>query len=292
MKKIIFAPLLIISLSACNPGTPKKKHSSSSEPIISSHSDIPTSIYSSEQTTTILSSDITTQVTSKTVLTSQIRTSSTTTKTTTITTTTSSSDDPYFDDKEKLSCGYYTTDVPTSTPFNLVTSYDAKDWVNYDTTNSLPTNFIYIYKNAYSGGPKYHTTTPDFYHDDYGGIKVSNQGIGFQTPRFYHSGEKIELRIKIGGVNNATDKPAKDKPTGYVYCYDVSGKHLSNLDYSIPTGTITKSSEGGEIKIYLIGSHIEDVSYVEFRLNEKPFKGDQCYNFGITGVGLKSWTKA
>lgn len=291
MKKLIIVPFVILTLSACSPSSPKKRKSSSE-------------LLTSQRTTTsIISSGEISKISENTSVT-EISTSSTSKNTSlsssVINTSTvkpssnssSSSDDPYFDNKEKLSCGYYTTDVPTSTPFNLVTSYDTNDWVSFNTKESLPNNFIYIYKNAYSGGPKYHTTSPNFYSDDYGGIKVTNNGIGFQTPRFQHTGEKIEIRIGIGSVNNATDKPAKDKPTAYLYCYDLNGKHLSNLDYTISTGTITKSSEGGEIKFYITGDYTSDVSYIEFRLNEKPYKGDQCYNFGIINVQLKSWPQA
>jgi len=297
MKKSILIPFVLLALSSCSSPGQKKKSSSSLTNTSSTNtssqiltSNISVSSIPATSTTTSLTSAASS---SKAGSSSMSKTSATSKPTSIVTSSTSSpSPDPYYDDKELLSCGFYTTDVPTSVPFNLVTSYDTSDWVNYEIVDEMPTDFVYIYKNAYSDGPSGHKASPNFYDNELKGLKISNNGIGLQTPRFYHSGEKIEFRLTIASVNNASNTPVQGKDTAYVYCYDTNGKHLANLDYPIKEGTITKSSENTEIKIYLTGEHIEEVSYIEFRLNEKPYKGGQSYNFGIKGVGLKSWTKA
>ncbi len=41
-----------------------------------------------------------------------------------------------------------------------------------------------------------------------------------------------------------------------------------------------------EIKFYI--SNLE-MAYFEIRLNAFPYKGSQCYNFGVSQISIKGW---
>ena len=69
----------------------------------------------------------------------------------------------------------------------------------------------------------------------------------------------------------------------------IAKKNGDKLGYSkISEGSITASSTGNYIKVYLTESYTKDVCYFDIRLNEKPYKGSQSYNFGIDYINYKS----
>ena len=85
------------------------------------------------------------------------------------------------------------------------------------------------------------------------------------------------------------DSVLKGYPLGLIYF----NKNGDKLGYSkISEGSITVSSAGNYIKVYLTESYTKDVCYFDIRLNEKPYKGSQCYNFGIDYISYKSWLYA
>lgn len=236
-------------------------------------------------------SSITSTSTSSSSSSSSISTSSTTSSTSS--SSSSTSEDDWFKGRNKLSCGYYEMDLPknSNNPVQLLTDTDSSHWYNNNTKEEIPNGFRYIYKNSCDDGPKYHKCSANFYSSSgAGGIKFSNVGIGIQSSMFSHTGEKLEIRLGISQVNNASDTPEEKKDTGYIYFFDKSGKLLG--DKVIERGSITSQSAGNYLKIYNTEDYIKDVAYFDFRLNAKPFKSSQCYNFGIEYINIKSWLYA
>ena len=205
------------------------------------------------------------------------------------------SEEDWTNSRELLECGYYEMDLPKNynNPLSIKADTSSTTWNNYSLKETLPSDFRYIYKNACDDGPKYHKTNPSFYsvnNNAPGGLKVTEKGVGVQSNMFNHDGEKLEIRIGISQVNNATDKPVENKDTMHIYYFNKNG---DKLGYStISEGSITVSSAGNYIKVYLTESYTKDVCYFDIRLNEKPYKGSQCYNFGIDYINYKSWLYA
>lgn len=200
---------------------------------------------------------------------------------------------PWEEGRILLDCGYYTMDLPKNyqNPFELKTtlSADTSSWSNNDMKEYLPTSFRYIYKNAYDDGPTYHKASPSFYssnQDKPGGLKIANVGVGFQTSMFYHTGEKLEIRIGISQVNNASGSPEKGKDPFHIYFYNNKGNYIDK--YIIEEGSITTNTT--EIKFYYTNK-ASDVAYFELRCNASPYKGSQCYNIGINYCNFKSWER-
>lgn len=196
--------------------------------------------------------------------------------------------------KALLECGYYQMDLPKNhnNPYQLKTtlSQDNNSWSNNDLKEALPDGFRYIYKNACDDGPKYHKAQASFYSSNNkapGGLKISDVGVGFQSLMFNHTGAKLEIRIGISQVNKASDKPDEGKDTFHVYFFNKEGKQLSK--YVVPEKSIKESST--EIKFYWT-ENASEITYFEFRCNAKPYKGQQCYNIGISYCNIKSWEKA
>jgi len=270
MKKIIIL-LLILLITGCS-----RRQSSSTTSI----------------TSTTISNSSTQSITSATSS-SKTSTQSSSSKTS----TTSYEDDEYMKGRPLLPNGYAQIDAPTNSPVTLVTSTSSEDWYNVDWTTNRPDDWRYIYKNAVDNGPTGHKCSPGFYSynesdpDKYpGGLKFTNPFIGFQSMKFTHTGEKLEIRIYITQVNNATDKVDEKNPTGYLYFFKSSGELMSNLTYTIEQGSITTKTE--YLKCYITGNNIKDVTHFQFWTQAKPFKGEQCYNFGVGQVGIHSWTYA
>lgn len=191
-----------------------------------------------------------------------------------------------------LECGYYQADLPYNykNPMKLKTtlSADTSSWSNNDMYEYMPTNFRYVYRNSYQDGPSGHRSSPTFYsNSNPGGLKIANTGVGFQSTMFEHTGEKLEIRIGISQVNNASGNPQKNKDTVHIYFFNKQGQ-LITISY-IEENTITASTN--ELKIYLT-DHAKEVNYFEFRVNAMPYKGSQCYNFGVGYCNFKSWERA
>lgn len=198
--------------------------------------------------------------------------------------TSTSSDSDFDDDSEnedvipstnqQLPIGNKTV----SGPDNLYNPIDISEWANFDLFDSLPEYFSYIQGNnkVYNGG--------DFYASSSGGgFKFSKLYYGFQTPVFT-TWKKLEIRIHISQVNNNSQKKDEDEPIFHIYGYNSKGEYIA-VEY-LDQGSITKSSENQEIKLYIRN---ENICYLEFRLNAYPYKGNQCYNFGVDELSLKGW---
>ena len=163
-------------------------------------------------------------------------------------------------------------------PKNSKNPVDITNWVNFDLYDSLPTYFSYI-----QGNNKVNSRG-DFYASSAGGgFKFSKLYYGLQTPVF-NSWKKLEVRFHISSVNNNSKEKDANAPIFHIYGYNLSGKYIQ-LDY-LEQGSITVQSVGNEVKVYIINP---DIAYLEFRLNAYPYKGSQCYNFGIDQISIKGW---
>lgn len=277
MKSSLILLSTILLLAGC-----RGKGDKTSSSITSDTSTNPTS----ESTTTSQSSQATTQSSQSSKTSSAASSSSK---------TTTSTGDDYMDGRPLLPNGYAQIDAPTNTPVSLVTSTSSSDWYEVDWTEDQPSNWRYIYKNAVDNGPTGHKTSPNFYAykpsnpEDYpGGLKVTNEFVGFQSMKFTHTGEKLEIRIYITQVNNATDKVDEKNPTAFLYFFRNNGDLIPSLTYTVEKGSIEKNTE--YVKCYITGSEIKNVTHFQFWSNAKPYKGSQAYNYGIGKVGIHSWT--
>lgn len=272
MKKLLlltFIPLLLISCGD-NPSISNSESDSLSSSLNSSTDDSSSSSTSGTTSTN----------------------SSSTSSSSSSSSSSTSNEDSWFNNRTKLECGYYQMDLPKNSdnPINLKTtlSADNSTWLNNDWKDSIPEYNRYIYKNACDDGPTNHKTSPDFYSDDLGGLKLSRPGEGLQSPSFTHSGAKLEIRIGISSVNNNNKKPEEGKDPLHVYFFDKDGNYLNK--YAFKEGSITAQSKDKELKFYYTENAI-NVSYFEIRMNTYPYKGSQCYNFGIKYVNIKSWER-
>lgn len=162
-------------------------------------------------------------------------------------------------------------------PSNLKNPIDISDWVEFDLYDSLPEYWSYIMGNNKVKNASYYAPSAG------GGVKFSHKYYGLQTP-VITSWVKLEIRFHISSVNNNSQKKEDDEPIFHIYGYDKTGKYIQ-LDY-LEQGKITKQSEGSEVKVYVRN---ENISYLEFRLNAFPYKGTQCYNFGVDAISIKGW---
>ena len=279
MKKILPVLVALLVISGCTSTNKKSKRSSSYDEVTSEN------VSSIQPETSIIdqsSNNPTSVVTSisnvsPTTGTSYFPTTASKTSSSSIATSTSTSQ------SGTLPNNYIIFDLPTNTPIEITTSTSPDDWWNNDLRYDFPTDdWAHIYGN--------NLTTPKFYDNEAGGLKMDQKYKGFRTPRFHHTGAKLEIRLGISQVNNAGGTPDKSVPTAYLFFYDASGNYISNLTKTVEQETIT--SKTTEVQIYVTGSNIENVSYFEFRLNALTFKGSQNYNFGIGSVGVHSWTYA
>lgn len=210
--------------------------------------------------------------------------------------------DDYMEGRNILPIGNVQIDAPRNinNPINLKTSTSSADWATYEMNDDFPSDdWTFIYGNSNSKGPSGHKSNPSFYSynpdkpNDYpGGLKFDQKYKGFQTPAFHHIGEKLEVRLTISQVNNSSAKAETGKDTGYIYCYDQHGFFIPQLTVVIEEGSITTQKAGQEMKYYITGDFVQNVSYFEFRLNAQAYKGSQSYNFGISKFAVKSWTYA
>ena len=226
-------------------------------------------------------------------------TNTTTSQTTSLKSTTSNnhstvSSQPWEEGRTLLECGFYQMDLPKNhkNPYNLKTtlSQDDSSWSNNDLKEYLPSSFRYIYKNACDDGPSYHKASAKFYSSNNnapGGLKIDNIGVGFQSQMFVHTGEKLEIRIGISQVNNSSDKPEKGKDPIHIYFFNKEGKYLDK--HVIEHGSIEAKTK--ELHFYYT-KNAKEVAYFEFRVNAMPYKGEQCYNIGISYCNFKSWERA
>ena len=207
-------------------------------------------------------------------------------------------DDPpaeWQDDKYYLSdIGYYNMGIPSNknNPVEIRTtlSADSSSWFNTKFEGDVANGYRYIYRNSCSDGPSGHYTSVDTYsisHDG-GGLQIANPGSGFGSPYFNHSGAKLELRIGLSSVNNATSgtkDPNKD--TYHIYFFGENNEYLGKS--IVARGTITDSTK--ELQIYYKESNAINVKYFEFRCIAKPYDSKKLYNVGIGSCNIKSWER-
>lgn len=155
---------------------------------------------------------------------------------------------------------------------------DITNWVNYEVNSEMPDGFRHIYGNNWANA--------SFYQENGNGyaIKFDQLYKGIQSPKLTPF-KKIEVRLYINPVNNNSQnaKSQKDEVL-HIYGYD-SKENLITTDY-IEQGTITKQKEKTELKFYLRNI---DIAYFEIRMSAFPYKGSQCYNFGISKISIKGW---
>lgn len=174
---------------------------------------------------------------------------------------------------ESLPIGNKSVSGPSNT-----TPVDISEWTNFDFTSSIPGYWSYI-----QGNNKVKNCS-DFYAESAGGgFKFAKLYYGLQSP-LINSWPKIEVRLHISKVANNSQKKDVDEPILHIYGYNSDGYHIYT-DY-IEQGSITAQKEGTELKFYIKN---ENVSYFELRLNAHPYKGSQCYNFGVDEISLKGW---
>ena len=175
-------------------------------------------------------------------------------------------------------------------PINIKTtlSADSSSWFNSSFVSDVSNGYRYIYKNSCSDGPTGHKCSVPTYAESHGGgLKITDPGTGFGSPMFIHEGNKLEIRIGISSVNNASDKPVKGKDTFHIYFFDKNNNYLGKVIRE--EGTITTSTT--EMKFYYTEANAKDVAFFEFRCNAKAYKNSQSYNVGISYCNIKSWER-
>lgn len=164
-----------------------------------------------------------------------------------------------------------------SGPSNAI-PVDITKWVDYDFSSSLPDYWSFIMGNNKK------STSSDFYAESSGGgFKFAKTYYGLQSP-LLESWLKTEVRLKVSQVQNNSQSQSQyeGKPIFHIYSYDNTGHYIGMQTYDQRDSfkNIT------EIKFYIANPKM---AYFEIRLNAYPYKGSQCYNFGVSQVSLKGW---
>lgn len=268
-KKLLFLCLLSLLLSSCSQNVPSSEHPSNegvSSEQIESESSLESETSSNEESSVESSSE---EITSEDSSSEEVSSES------------SSLEESSSEPTEEIPASGQTLPIgdgnkTVTGPANLKNPIDVSDWVEFDLFDSLPTYFSYI-----QGNNKVNSRG-DFYAPSAGGgFKFSHLYYGLQTP-VITSWKKLEIRLNISTVNNNSKKKDVDEPIFHVYGYDKTGRYIS-LDY-IEQGKIT--AQTSEVKMYIRN---ENICYLEFRLNAFPYKGNQCYNFGVGSISIKGW---
>lgn len=181
--------------------------------------------------------------------------------------------DPIPASGESLPIGNKTVSGPNNT-----TPVDITDWVNYDFSSSLPQYWSHILGNNKK------TTSFDFYAaSSGGGFKFSQVYYGLQSP-LLNSWLKTEVRLTVSQVNGNSQSQSQyeGKPIFHIYSYDNTGHYLGMQTYNQQS----KFADVKEIKFYIANP---EMAYFEIRLNAFPYKGSQCYNFGVSQISIKGW---
>jgi len=198
------------------------------------------------------------------------------------------------DDKYYLSdCKCYNMGIPSNkdNPVNIKTtlSADSSSWFNTEFKGNVDNGYRYIYKNSCSDGPAYHKCGVDTYSEshDGGGLKINSTGVGFGSPYFTHTGAKLEFRIGLSSVNNASEKKQEGKDTFHIYYFGENNNYLGKT--VIEEGSIDSKTK--EIKFYYTEANASQIRFFEFRCIALPYKTNQTYNVGIGYCNVKSWER-
>lgn len=289
MKKRILFLFPILLLSSCQDPDAMISSSITSAPTSSIKSDEPlsssstvlpssSSASSSSLTTVVPSTSTTTPTTTPLPSTSTIipSTSSFVPSTTTIASSSTGEDEIIYnpDGSQRLP-------VPTSE----VKETWGKEETKYSFLESFPEGFHYIYGHRI-------LNQANFYQDTTKGWKISvpnsSARLGFQTPLFV-SDLKIEIRLYLSGVYNSNNKVDEDEPWLRVYGFNKKGELTQIKEVECPKNFYNYKNSKTPINFYMSG---EDVDYLEVRFTAAPYKGTQCYNFGIKEIGFKTFPYA
>ncbi len=194
------------------------------------------------------------------------------------------------DERILLDCGYYQAPLPKNeTAYQLKTtlSADNTSWSNNSLKVDLPDDFRFIYGNSYDDGEPGHVAQPKFYSNDAGGLKFDQRSKGFQSMLFNHEGAKLEFRIGISQVNNASGSPEKGKDVFDIYFFNKLGGYLGKYAQKAESF----DSKTTEIKFYITEDYTSEIAYFELRQISSLYKGNQCYNFGMGYINFKSWER-
>ena len=285
-KSIVLLVLTSTLLIGC------RRNVSPTSSVDPSSSDTPTTVTSQTPITTVSPTSGTTATTSIGQTSSTTHTSSNTSSSQTSTSAEGGErEGEWFDEHYYYSdLGYYAMGAPKNAdnPINLKTtlSEDASSWYNYAFTDDIG-DFRFIYRNSCDDGETGHKTSVAWYGNEAGGLKFTQNGNGFGSPKFTHTGEKLEIRIGISQLTNNSETPKKNKDTAYVYFFDTNDNYLGK--YTIEEGSITSSTQ--QIRFYWT-TNAASVAYFEFRINALPYKNSQCYNVGVSYCNFKSWERA
>ena len=157
--------------------------------------------------------------------------------------------------------------------------------VKYSFLESFPEGFQYIYGHKILNNPK-------FYQDNTKGWSISVPNslarMGVQTPLF-DSNLKIEIRLYLTSINPSNNKVDQDQPWVRVYGFNKEGTLTQIKEVECPSNFYNYKNSSNPINFYMSG---EDVDYLEIRFTAPPYKGSQCYNFGIKEIGFKTFPYA
>ena len=306
MKRFLPLLLCVLLVSGCAPKNKKSKRASSVDEEISENSNseiisTPSEIVPSQGTISQSNSNPISSSQDTNIL-STISSASSKSNTSTQSSTSkpsSSSVDPSgntyikFSDYPSISLRKFL--APTNTPHELITHLSEHHWWENSMKDEMPNDdWTYIYGNKTSRGDYGDDrASPRFYssnNDAPGGLRMDQKWLGFQTELFHHTGEKLEIRMKISQVNNAGNNPETTLPIGFFLFYDKNANYLENLTHVVERGQITANTD--EVKFYVTGSGTSSIAYFEFRLVALASKNQQKYNFGIGEINVNSWEKA
>ncbi len=273
MKKInyLLALLIILSISSCTNTNIKTSIFTFSSQFSTSTGEVSSSSTTSNEPS---SSNSSTKENSTSSSESSFSSSSSSSAPSSSSSSSASSSESKKEDESDviLPIGNKKLDGPTNEEVNI------EEWVNYEVDNEIPTGFRHIYGNNFS--------SPSFYRENGNNyaIKFDQLYKGIQSPKLTPF-KKIEVRLLINPItNNSQSAKSQKNEVLHIYGYDKE-EALISTSY-IEQGTITKQKENSEIKFYLKNI---DISYFEIRLNAFPYKGSQCYNFGINKISIKGW---
>lgn len=142
----------------------------------------------------------------------------------------------------------------------------------------LPTNFRYAYSNSYDDGPSGKKATPNFYSsNEHQGLKLAQEGLGFQTYEFTHTGTRLDISINYQ-LYAKSGKPTPDRDTARIYFYTNTGALIGQ--HNVHECTLESSQKINYLK-FSWTYEVQKVAYFEFRLLTFHYKGNQRFNMEV-----------
>ena len=156
-------------------------------------------------------------------------------------------------------------------PLNQNNKLNFTSLQTFSFVESLPAYFRFIYGNNFA--------TPSFYSENEGGglriNDVSGPKKGFQTPLF-ETYESFEFTLKIGKFYNNSKTINETDPIFVIYGFSQEG-------YLYETINIYSITENSEKTITINNKNVE---YLEIRVFNFPYRGQQAYNFQLLGCSF------